>query len=99
MGEVVVAFGGAEAVQQRPDPAPGGLNGVFGRVVETLQPLDRRRRTDPKPPRRRPPTQALAFHGINHAIPQILGIGAGHRLPPSAVLPQFSLPRMLQCLR
>ena len=34
MGEVVATFGGAEAVQQRPDPPPGGLNAAFGRVPE-----------------------------------------------------------------
>lgn len=34
MGEVMATFGGAEAVQQRPDPSPGGLNGPFGRVTE-----------------------------------------------------------------
>ena len=34
MGEVVAAFGWAEAVQQRPDPPPGRFNGPFGRVTE-----------------------------------------------------------------
>ena len=34
MGKVVAAFGRAEAVQQRPEPPPGRLNGAFGRVAE-----------------------------------------------------------------
>ena len=34
MGEVVATFGGAEAVQQRPDPLPRRLHGPFGRVTE-----------------------------------------------------------------
>ena len=34
MGEVVATFGGAEAVQQRPDPPPRRLNAAFGRVPE-----------------------------------------------------------------
>ena len=54
--------------------------------VEVLEPLDRRRRTDSKPPGCRPPTQPPAFHGVNHTIPQILRIGSRHRLPPSAAL-------------
>ena len=34
MGEVVAAFLRPEAVQQRPGPPPGRLNGAFGRVAE-----------------------------------------------------------------
>ena len=34
MGEVVAAFGRAEAVEQGAEPPPGRLNGAFGRVAE-----------------------------------------------------------------
>ena len=52
--------------------------------LEALQPFERDRRTEPKPPRRCPPAQSFIGYGVHHAVSQILRVGAGHLLPPSS---------------
>ena len=90
-GPVRLHLRGPMPAGARPPALPG--------PVEARQPLDRRRRPDPKPPGCRPPTQPPAFHGVNHTIPQILRRGAGPGLPPAAALSRLALSRVLQRAR